>query len=267
MLRDYFKKSIDRNIDGVIKASDDRSLRTEFEEYVVTNEINNKLSDFFDVYTSPQSVVNGVWISGFFGTGKSHLLKILSYLIENREIDGEKAASYFKDKGDAELRAKISRVTAIPSKSILFNITSVAKSNADDIVAVTQAFMQAFDNSFGYYGNLRYIAELERSLDEEGLYDKFKEVFQEKTGKEWVKARAVPLMVKDAISEAYAEVTNQSVNPNLLENFREDFKDVTVESFAQKVKRYIDRQPAGFRLNFFENCRDPEMAALIREKL
>ena len=251
MLRDYFKKSIDRNIDGVIKASDDRSLRTEFEEYVVTNEINNKLSDFFDVYTSPQSVVNGVWISGFFGTGKSHLLKILSYLIENREIDGEKAASYFKDKGDAELRAKISRVTAIPSKSILFNITSVAKSNADDIVAVTQAFMQAFDNSFGYYGNLRYIAELERSLDEEGLYDKFKEVFQEKTGKEWVKARAVPLMVKDAISEAYAEVTNQSVNPNLLENFREDFKDVTVESFAQKVKRYIDRQPAGFRLNFF----------------
>jgi hypothetical protein len=111
--------------------------------------------------------------------------------------------------------------------------------------------MQAFDNSFGYYGNLRYIAELERSLDEEGLYDKFKEIFQEKTGKEWVKARAVPLMVKDAISEAYAEVTNQSVNPNLLENFREDFKDVTVESFAQKVKRYIDRQPAGFRLNFF----------------
>lgn len=251
MLRDYFKKSIDRNIDGVIKASDDRSLRTEFEEYVVTNEINNKLSDFFDAYTSQQSVVNGVWISGFFGTGKSHLLKILSYLIENKEIDGEKAASYFKDKGDAELRAKISRVTAIPSKSILFNITSVAKANADDIVAVTQAFMQAFDNSFGYYGNLRYIAELERSLDEEGLYDKFKAVFQEKTGKEWVKARAVPLMVKDAISEAYAEVTNQSVNPNLLENFREDFKDVTVESFAQKVKRYIDRQPEGFRLNFF----------------
>ena len=251
MLRDYFKKSIDRNIDGVIKASDDRSLRTEFEEYVVTNEINNKLSDFFDVYTSPQSVVNGVWISGFFGTGKSHLLKILSYLIENKEVDGEKAAAFFKDKGDAELRAKIGRVTSIPSKSILFNITSVAKSNADDIVAVTQAFMQAFDNSFGYYGNLRYIAELERSLDEEGLYDKFKDAFQKKTGKEWVKARAVPLMVKDAISEAYAEVTNQSINPNLLENFRDDFKDVTVESFAQKVKRYIDRQPEGFHLNFF----------------
>lgn len=127
MLRDYFKKPIDRNIDEVIKASDDRSLGTEFEEYVVTNEINNKLSDLLDLYNSNQSVINGVWISGFFGTGKSHLLKILSYLIENKDIDGKSASSYFKDKVDSDLWAKISKTTTIPSKSILFNITSVAK--------------------------------------------------------------------------------------------------------------------------------------------
>lgn len=251
MLRDYFKKPIDRNIEGVIKAGDDRSLRTEFEEYVVTNEINNKISDLLDVYCANQNVVNGVWISGLYGTGKSHLLKILSYLIENREIDGETAISYFQDKGDAELRAKIGKTTSIPSKSILFNITAEAKSNTDDFVAVTQAFMKAYNDSFGYYGDLIYIAELERSLDDEGLYDKFKDVFNAKTGKDWISARAVPLMVKDGIAAAYAEVTGQSYNPNILENYRQDYKDITVKSFVEKVKRYIDKQPKGFRLNFF----------------
>ena len=81
-LYEIYQKKIDRNIEGVIKADDAESLILEVEEYVLTKEVSNRLNDFLDVYNNPSNA-NGVWVSGFFGSGKSHLLKILSLLLEN----------------------------------------------------------------------------------------------------------------------------------------------------------------------------------------
>ena len=76
-------ESIDSNspIEGVIKADDDASLRIELEEYVLTNEIEKQIEKFLDAYKN-YTTANGVWISGFFGSGKSHLLKMLAMVLE-----------------------------------------------------------------------------------------------------------------------------------------------------------------------------------------
>ena len=81
-LNNIFSKKIDRPIEGVIKADDASELLNEIEEYVLTNEIQKSLSLFLSAYND-YSVAsqNGVWISGFFGSGKSHLLKMLSLLL------------------------------------------------------------------------------------------------------------------------------------------------------------------------------------------
>ena len=84
-LRDIFAKPVDRSIDGVIKADDKASLLTELDEYVITNEIGARLEQFLDAYNN-YDTANGVWISGFFGSGKSHFLKTLSYIRYNFEI-------------------------------------------------------------------------------------------------------------------------------------------------------------------------------------
>ncbi len=73
-LKTIFQKPVNRPIEGVIKADDEASLRLELEEYVLTDEVENRLISFFDAYNDYQ-VANGVWLSGFFGSGKSHLLK------------------------------------------------------------------------------------------------------------------------------------------------------------------------------------------------
>jgi len=86
-LTNIFAKPINRPIEGVIKADDEASLRLEVEEYVLTNEVTKRLETFLAAYTRYEGA-NGVWISGFFGSGKSHLLKILALLLENRLIDG-----------------------------------------------------------------------------------------------------------------------------------------------------------------------------------
>ena len=76
MLGEIFERPVDRTIEGVIKADDDASLKIEIDEYVLTNEIESKLEAFANAYATYETA-NGVWISGFFGSGKSHLLKML----------------------------------------------------------------------------------------------------------------------------------------------------------------------------------------------
>src|SRR5215216_1972537 len=108
-LKDIFEKPIDRAIEGVIKADDLASLQLEVEEYVITNEVSKSLEIFFSAYNDYRGA-NGVWISGFFGSGKSHLLKMLALLLENEPIGDKSTLDYFLPKcQEAMLKAELKR--------------------------------------------------------------------------------------------------------------------------------------------------------------
>lgn len=79
-LTEIFAKDVQRPIEGVIKADDVAHLGTEVDEYVLTNEAAKGLELLLEAYTNYTNA-NGVWISGFFGSGKSHLLKMLAHLL------------------------------------------------------------------------------------------------------------------------------------------------------------------------------------------
>jgi len=83
IIKDLFLKPLDRPINGVVKADqdDDAAVYQELDEYVVTNELEKHVRDFFDSYSTDlndPSIANrvGVWISGFFGSGqyRCHLI-------------------------------------------------------------------------------------------------------------------------------------------------------------------------------------------------
>jgi len=253
-LKSIFNKQVDRPIEGVIKADDEASLRLELEEYVLTNEVAKRLESFLDAYNNSANA-NGVWISGYFGSGKSHLLKIMALLLENREIDGIPTLDLFLPKcSDNEiLRADLKRAVAIPSKSILFNIDQkadvISKTQIDALLAV---FVKVFDEMCGYYGKQGHIAHFERDLDSRGIYDQFKVAYQTLSGREWSKGREQALLESQNIAQAYAKVTNspESEAQGILDKYRNQYK-VSIEDFAHQVMAYIDRQSPTFRLNFF----------------
>ena len=117
----------------------------------------------------------GVWISGFFGSGKSHLLKILSYILDNEVVGGKRAIDYFIDDkkiSDQMVLADMQLAANTPSDIIIFNIDakseSDGKSNKDAIVNV---FLKVFNNSLGFCGAIPYLADLERKLTEDGKYE------------------------------------------------------------------------------------------------
>lgn len=253
-LTTLFAKPVDRPIEGVIKADDEASLRTELEEYVLTNEVEKRLEAFLEAYNR-YAGANGVWVSGFFGSGKSHLLKMLALLLENREIEGKAALEYFLPKcaENEFLRGELRRAVGIPSKSILFNIDQkadiISKTEFDALLAV---FVKVFDEMCGYYGKLGHIARFERQLDSRGLYQDFKAAYQAVASKPWEVGREQTLLESPNIAKAYAQVTGdpEASAMGILDKYRQDYR-VSIEDFAEEIKAYIDQQPSNFRLNFF----------------
>jgi hypothetical protein len=254
-LKDIFNKPIDRPIEGVIKADDLASLQLEAEEYVITNEVSRSLENFLGAYND-YSDANGVWISGFFGSGKSHLLKMLALLLENAPIIDQKTTlDYFLPKcGDnAMLKAEMRRAAEIPSRSILFNIDqkadTISKTEVDAVLAV---FVKVFNEMCGYYGKQGYVAQFERDLDKRGLYEEFKQTYKKMAGKDWEKGREEVILEKGNIAKAFSQVsgTKEEANKNIIDAYRSDYK-LSIEDFANQVQDYLKNQKPGFRLNFF----------------
>ncbi len=254
-MREIFEKPVDRAIDGVIKADDEASLRTELDEYVITGEIGQRLEQFLEAYNNYQTA-NGVWISGFFGSGKSHLLKMLALLLENREVDGVKAFDIFAEKlkDQPMLAGALRKAVSIPSRSILFNIDQKADViSKNDIDALLSVFQKVFDEMCGYYGKQPHIAQFERQLDERGQFQAFKDAFLELSGKAWeTRGREEALLEGANIAAAFARATGSDAGGarDILSQYRKDTR-VSIEDFANTVKAWIDRQERGFRLNFF----------------
>lgn len=245
-LKNMFYKPIDRDIKGVIKVgqADDENIKQELEEYVVTGELNKHIEKFFESYKDgiiSNTDKNGVWISGFFGSGKSHFLKILSYLLENRVIEGRKAIDYFNDKGlDNFTLANMKAAEDVSTDVILFNIDSKSdsdsKSNKDAIVNV---FNKVFNEMQGFCGSMPWIADLERQMVKDGVYDEFKKEFEEISGSEWVEAREDFYYEEDSIIEALSKTTKMSLEAakNWYNKSEENYS-LSIDKFASRVEEY-----------------------------
>ena len=257
LIKEIFEKDVQRRIEGVIKADDASHLETEIEEYVLTNEITSGLEHLLEEYTNYENA-NGVWISGFFGSGKSHLLKMLAHLlgdVDGQDYSRSSVVEGFKEKaGDsAFLQASLTKSESIPSKSLLFNIdqkaTLIAKDQTD---ALLKVFVKVFDESRGYYGNQGHVAKFEADLDGRGQYQEFKDAYARISGRPWEQGREEGVLEEHNVAAAYAEVTGQTEGTptNILTKYRNEY-GVSIEDFAEDVKAWLDKQEPGFRLNFF----------------
>ena len=252
-VKNMFAKAIDRDIKGVIKVGqgDDENVRQELEEYVVTRELQKHFADFFSNYKkgiTGNTDKMGVWISGFFGSGKSHFLKILSYLLENRVVDGKTALDYFiEDRKikDEMVLADMKLAANVSSDIILFNIDSKsgmadAQNNKEAILSV---FLKVFNQHLGFYGANPFLADLERHLSDEGKYEEFKSVFAEIRGKEWESSRHQFRFVQDQVCKTLVHIGYMSMEAakNWCESSTGAY-NIDVATFANMVKHYIDKK-------------------------
>lgn len=254
---EIFAKNVQRQIEGVIKADDASQLGVEVDEYVLTNEAAKGLEHTLEAYTKRAGegpVANGVWVSGFFGSGKSHLLKMLAHLlgdVSGQDYDRAQVIAAFNSKADdAFLPALLAKAAAIPAKSLLFNIdqkaTLISKDQTD---ALLKVFVKVFDEARGYFGNQGHIARFERDLDGRGQLEAFMQAFERKAGIPWTQGREQSALEAGNIDEAFAEV-NGTPSPGIIRQYQATYQ-VSIEDFAEEVAAWLEHQSGDYRLNFF----------------
>ena len=255
-LSDMFLKSIDRPINGVIKVmqTDDENRQQELEEYVITRELRKHFSSFYDHYEQGidgSTDKMGVWISGFFGSGKSHFLKILSYLLANEVVGGKRAIDYFADKQNIETISyeMMRRISKTPTEVILFNIDAKSPMGKDE-AAILRVFTKVFYEHCGYYGDDMKVASFERFLDRQGKLAAFKDAFLAINTEDWSTAREAFAFWEDDIVDALTQVTD--ISEQAARNWfnGEETTQLSIDRFAREVQEYVQSKGDDFHLVF-----------------
>ena len=256
IIRDMFADDINRKINGVIKvdqAADD-VIEQELNEYVITRELKKHFITFFnyygDAFDQPTADM-GVWISGFFGSGKSHFLKMLSYLLENKEVKGIRSVERFRKKfeDDPATFMLIDRATKGTTETILFNIDIEGFSNKDK-TAVLRVFAKMFYNHLGFYGENLKVAMMERYIDQQGKTEEFRRVFEEKKGKSWLEMRRAFAFNGKFIIPTLMEVLDMSEDDAKAWFNDKTATEISIAQLVEDMKVYVNTKPANFRLLF-----------------
>ena len=256
-IKNILQKDIERKINGVVKADSNEkdTVITELNEYVVTEEIRERLTKFFDKYVDSINFPTedmGVWISGFFGSGKSHFLKMIGHILENNIYDGKKVVDFFKEKiDDAILMGNIEKAAEIPTDVILFNIDNVSDQDTyqnKDSIAV--AFLKKFNEYLGFTRDDIEIAEFERKLWEDGKLEEFKKVFEEESGKTWKDANRNLDFHSDDFLDVIEKLKIMSRESAERWLERDIVRSISAESFRDILENYLKMKGSKHRIVF-----------------
>jgi len=190
LIQTLFASRIHRPIEEVIKVdqTDEAVLRDEIDEYVVTDAIRRHYTGILELYrATPNKPHEGtaIWVSGFFGSGKSSFAKMLGLAIANRSVLGESAARRFAARAGApQLQVLLSIINEqIPTHAVIFDVSTERGIKSGNQM-LTEIMYRLFLQSLGYAWDLD-LAELEITLEDSGRLDAFKAEYARLFSKDW----------------------------------------------------------------------------------
>jgi len=271
--KDLYEKGLDRKVNPAVSASDlsEDTVLTEIVEYVFTPEIIVNLYNILVNIKVNQGSHIGIWINGYYGSGKSHFLKYASYCLSNKYSDmafirlieatqemlvGNKDITPLEQAGVSLSELKSIQnwyVNKADVEMVMFNIGDVHDANADQATAFTTIFWNQFNAKRGYNSfNLAMAQYLEKALDDDGKFEEFKKYVKNK-GYDWERniSRFAAGRLDLALQMA-KEVDPALAIDVIRERILRNDVNVSVEAFAAEMKEYLDhKKNRNFRIMFF----------------
>lgn len=263
ILKELYKKDITRDVNPAVSAGDlkEATVCTEIEEYVFTREIIQGLYDVISGVREASASHNGIWISGYYGSGKSHFLKYLNYCLKSEwgKRALERLAEEVQKTADELGNVTPSEVTDIRQwlsvadvKTIIFNIGTVHNANTVGKNTFVEVFWNEFNKFRGYNQfNLSLAQYLEKPLDEAGKFDAFKAALAEDNFDWELEASDLAQTELDYVLEqAQAQLPSLSIDSIRERIVKNDFV-ISVEKFKNEITLYTKDKGPNFRLIFF----------------
>ena len=251
-IHEIFYRPINRKIDRVVKVDNDDPtvVKKELEEYILTPQLERHFSDALEAvidteHTQTEDV--GMWVSGFFGSGKSHFMKILGHILANQEFADTRAAEMFRDRieGNEMLDGAVSAVNSkFESEVMMFQIG--AKADATGSESITEIIHREFNISRGY-ASMPWVAQMEQQLESRGVYNEFVATIEANTGKDWTEARKDAFFVRSDMETALVEGTDEFDNEDEARRAIDDVQNnilINASTLAEDIVEYVEQQEA-----------------------
>jgi len=255
-IKDLFASDIYRRIEEVIKVdqTNEQIIRDEIREYVLTDAIRNHYAKILRRYwETPNKPHDGiaVWVSGFFGSGKSSFAKMLGLALENRSVLGERAGEVFGQRtGSKELQVLLHQTAEhIPTDAVIFDVSTDRGIKSGNQM-ITEIIYRLFLKHLGYAEDLD-LAELEITLEQKGELEEFQQAYRVQFGQEWDANKDLiafsPGEASSVMNRLYPE---RYPTPDSWVLAVKDRADITPRKLAERCKELMDRRRPGRSLVF-----------------
>lgn len=263
-----YKHDISRPLNPAVSVTDDSAstVKVEIEEYVFTDEILNGLFNVLDAVRQRSVSHTGIWINGYYGSGKSHFLKYLNFCLDPAHRDRAlarmlEAVKEFDPltKPDSRLANTIADYKQLIDwlgkaeiDTIMFNIgDKVGDRTTNNTTTFAKAIWEEFNAFRGFHKfNIALAQYLEKPLQEKGKFDDFKAALAE-DGFDWdSQAETLAITELDYVLEKASEVTTLSTDI-IRDQIAGSGVDATPEKLSLELKSYVEGKHDNYRLLFF----------------
>jgi len=242
-INEILELDLQEDIKNVIDLEDrsEMEIQQEIESYIVTEGIGRHLYSFINLFTS-NIKETGVWLSGFYGSGKSYFGKMLGYIIENPIINGTPVRERFipRLKGGMDeslIENSIRNLEAIKSRVVFLD---VAKQNTDKGLAFT-LFANLLKN-LGFRDDIYGYMEFDLFID--GKLDEFKSKAKAIEGQAWDQLKVSNRQVARVMREVFAEMGYSEADYTDTQRvYSSAIQDFSASKFKDELKKYLKSQP------------------------
>lgn len=240
LIKDTLTINLSEDIKNVIDLEDisEAAILSEIENYIVTEGLAKEYERFVNIFSS-NIVETGVWVSGFYGSGKSYFGKLLGYLLSNRIINGTPARDRILQRfngieNEALVKNSISKLNSIEAKVVFLDI---AKQDTTKGLSYTlfRNFLKSLELPENEHGFLLY------SLMCDAVYSSITDFFNDKTGEKWLDLKTNRMRYIPKIKELYILLGNseQDYN-NTLTTIRREIDEFSPSKLKDELFNYLN---------------------------
>ena len=242
-IKDILSIHLEEDIKSVIDLNqqDDKSVIDELDGFILTESLAKHLADFCDFYVSNTSQP-GLWLSGFYGSGKSYFSKMIGFLLKNPVLSGTSIRDRFANKliglsNASLLQNSINELGRSKNHVVLFDAAKTTGNHG-----ICYMMMGAFLKSLNL--NDDWVGIVEFNLIMSGRYEAFCDKVKEKFGEPWTARRKNMDLVYDTLEDTMLDgFCSENAYDEMRDAAKQRIQDYDANKLQEDLTRYLDKNP------------------------